>query len=248
MHLDEEQVQRLLDGELPPVESTRVRAHVAECVDCLARVNLGRREDEESRELLRALDHPLPPLPAHTVVVRARSRRWGWMYRAAAVLFVLGVGGVAWAAPGSPLRALLREVVAAMSAAPSQPAPTPAPADTPVFAGIAVAPGASLLIHFASAQGDGAFEVALTDGAEVVVRGPVGAATFTSGDDGIVIDNSGSDATFEIEIPRGAARVEIRVDGTRVLLKSGAAITAATAVRNGASYVVSLRKAPTPTR
>jgi hypothetical protein len=41
-----------------------------------------------------------------------------------------------------------------------------------------------------------------------------------------VIDNSGSPATFEVEIPRGAARVEIAVAGKRIFLKEGPRLTA----------------------
>ena len=68
------------------------------------------------------------------------------------------------------------------------------------MAGIAVAPGAKLVILFASTRAESAAHVSLTDSEDVVVRAPVGAAAFTSNDDRLVIENAGSSATFEIEI------------------------------------------------
>ena len=61
----------------------------------------------------------------------------------------------------------------------------------------------------------------MADGGEVVVRAPIGAATFSSSVDRLVIDNQGAPATYEVQIPRAAPRVEIRVNGVRIFLKDG---------------------------
>jgi hypothetical protein len=66
----------------------------------------------------------------------------------------------------------------------------------------------------------------LTDSAQVVVRAPGGAATFSSDADRLVIDNRGGTGTFEIQIPRTAPRVEILVDQIRRFLKEADRITA----------------------
>jgi hypothetical protein len=63
--------------------------------------------------------------------------------------------------------------------------------------------------------------ISLTDGAELVVRAAQGAATFRSDLDRLVIDNRGPASTFEIEIPRSAPLVEIRVNDDRIYLKEG---------------------------
>jgi hypothetical protein len=69
-------------------------------------------------------------------------------------------------------------------------------------------------------------QVSLTDGDEVQVRAPIGAAAFTTDVDRLVIDNHGSSATFEIQIPRTAPQVEIRVTGTPIFRKDRDRITA----------------------
>jgi len=100
-----------------------------------------------------------------------------------------------------------------------------AQAPDPGVAGIAVAPGRALVILFTSPQVEGQAQVSLTDGTEVVVRAPSGTATFTADVDRLVIDNPGSRATFEIQIPRAAPWVEIRVQGVPIFLKEGSRVT-----------------------
>jgi hypothetical protein len=78
---------------------------------------------------------------------------------------------------------------------------------------------------FSATQSRGVANVSLSDGPDVVVRVPGGAATFTSEASRLVIDNRGSSASFRIEIPRAAPRVEIVLGGTRLFLKEGARIT-----------------------
>jgi hypothetical protein len=188
-------------------------------------------------------------------VARARPRPYRWMRRAAAVLVALGLLRGAYAMPGSPLPKWVASVVERVTK-PERPAPTPdptpePPAEAPAppapaagMSGIAVAPGPSLLILFQKPAGEGEIQVSLVDGAEVEVRAPSGAATFTSGADRILIDHPTSAAVFEISIPRAAPRVEIQVDGRRLFLKEGAAVTTATPAGSGANYVLPLISSP----
>ena len=176
------------------------------------------RGDDEIAALLRHVDHPPPRIKAEEIIARAKARDLVWLRRAAVAVLALGVAGAAYAATGSTIRGWLRIVVERIEGPPS-PAPEVAPA------GIAVAPGERLLIVFTSVHAGGEARVSLTQGAEVVVRAPNGSATFTSEADRLVIDNSGPPASFDIEIPSAAPRVEIRVAGTRVLLKEGTRIT-----------------------
>jgi hypothetical protein len=154
-----------------------------------------------------------------------RGFRWGrW---AAGVIVALGLGGASYALPGSPIPSLVRAVVQWAGGLSDRPRPTsapatesaPAPVPAPSVAGIAVPVGRDLIIVFTSALGQA--RVSLTDGAEVVVRAPAGAATFTAHVDRLVIENAGAGTVFDIGIPRGAPRIEIRVEERCLFLKDG---------------------------
>lgn len=233
MHLDEERVQRLIDGELSRPAEASAREHLATCAECRARVDAAKREQAEVEALLRAVDDPPPGVDADAIAAtaeaRARARRAGRLRWAAGVVLALCVGGAAYAVPGSPLPALVQAVVVWIGGgeAPAPPAPAPIETAEPRVAGISVAPGDALAILFTSRQADGRVRVSLADGPEVVVRAPLGAATFSSDADRLVIDNAGPSATFEIEIPRAAPRVEIQVAGERIFLKDGERVTGA---------------------
>ena len=82
--------------------------------------------------------------------------------------------------------------------------------------------------------------MSLTDGDEVTVRAPIGAASFLSAADRLVITNSGSGATFQIQIPRTAPRVEIRVAGRRIFLKDGARVLTEGSAESGNRYLLPL--------
>ncbi len=246
MHLDEEQVQRFLHGELTPPVETAVGEHLAACPDCRGRLAEAEREENQVYALLRHVDHPPPRVDARAVIARARAPDLGWGRWAAGILLALGFAGAAYAAPGSPLPAWVEAVVEWMGGRPDRSPVAPAPPQTPLLdpgvAGIAVAPGRELVILFTSPQAEGSAHVSLTDGAEVVVRAPINAATFTSDVDRLVIDNQGSAATFEIQIPRGAPRVEIRVGGDRIFLKEGPRVATAKSADTRGPYL--LRLAP----
>ncbi len=223
MHLDEELVQRLLHGELAPAAETPVREHLAECPDCRARVVAAGRAERTVHTLLAHLDHPPPRVDAGTLAARARARSPGWLRWAAGILLVAGLAGAAYAAPGSPVRGWVQAALQRIGGGPVAVPEAPGPAEPLEVgpSGIAVAPGAGLLILFTSRQAEGEARVTLTDDAQVMVRALTGAVIFTSDVDRLVVENRGSSATFEIQIPRRAPRVEIRVDGIRMFLKDG---------------------------
>jgi anti-sigma factor RsiW len=219
VHLDDEQIQRLLHGELVPGTESAVRRHAAECAECRERVARAERDEAEVYALLREVDHAVPRIDAGSVAQRAGARRPSWLKWAAGIVLALGLAGAAYAVPGSPLAAFVRGLI-------DRPAQTPDSAAA--VGGIAVTPGAELVVEFMSRQTAGAAELSLSDGRDVVVRAVSGAARFTAGADRLEIDNRGSVATFEIQIPRTAPRVEILVGSTRVFLKLGDQISAAT--------------------
>ncbi len=236
MHLDEARLARLVDGELGGEESA-VRGHLAECADCRRRALEAREGAEAVGRRLAALDHPAPAVSAASIAARARVQRreWRWAWAAAAVLAV-GAAGAAWAAPGSPLPGLVRELVrrvggtAGRESAPEGPVAGP---DLAADAGIAVEPGASLMIEFLNGEGGGAARVSLVDLEEVVIRGPAGAATFTTDESRLVVEQVAAPAAFDVLIPRTARRVEIRARGTQLFLKDGDRVSAAVAPVDG---------------
>ena len=219
MHLDEDQVERLLHRELAGSAEASAREHLAACPDCRRRVVQAEREEEEVYALLRQLDHPPPQVNARAVAARTRTRDIGWARWAASIVLALGVAAAAYAAPGSPVRAWVQAVADRIGGRPRAGAPDRG------AAGIAVVPGQKLVIVFTSLQAEGHAVVALSDGAEVVVRAPSGAATFTTDADRLVVDNHGATANFQVQIPGAAPRVEIWVNGVRVFLKDGASVS-----------------------
>lgn len=199
-------------------------------------------DDARVRGLLERLDHPVPQVSVLEVMRRARAgRRTLLARRAAVILLALGLAGTAYALPGSPLRGW---VTAILGGGPEAPAATPSrhpaisPASEPTEAGIALAPGARLLIRFEEPVGEGWLRVSLTDGADVMARAPAGAATFTAGVDRLLVRTRGTPDTFSVEVPRGAPRVEIRVGSALLLLlRNGRATAGVPAAPDGTWFL-----------
>ena len=244
MHLDDERLQRLLDGELEPGAETAIRGHLATCEACRDQMTAVRREAAEVSRLLAFLDDPVPRLEPEDVV-RASGRGLGWGRRAAMVLLGLGLAGAAYAMPGSPVPGWLRSIAtgvrpASTRVAPSAPEPTQG--GDAGASGIAVSPGDRLAIILPSPRSGGSLYVSLSDSAEVVVRAVAGKASFSSGIDRLLVETPDSSAVFRILVPRAAARVEIRAGASRLFLKQGPRITAS--VEPGADGVYALRVPP----
>jgi hypothetical protein len=208
-----------------------------------------RIDDEQINALLRHLDHAAPRISAADVVARAarpafsRARRWTTKAKAASIIIALSVAGAAYAIPGSPVRAWVEAAVSRFTRREAPGVQAPARRDS-VTGGIAVAPGLSLAIRFASWQATGHVRVLLTDDAEVAVTAHNGAATFSSGSERLDVDNRGSAATFEIRIPRGAPLVSIEVAGTSLFSRRGAHTESRATPDSGGTYVLSLSPPP----
>lgn len=234
MHLEVEQIQRLLHGELDATGRDVARGHLASCAVCREQLAEAEREDALILRLLRQLDHGPPAVQVGSLIARARRGPPQWARWAAGVLLSIAVAGVAYAAPGSPLPAWVDRVVAWVTG------PARAPAE-PGSAGVVVEPGARFTIVFEAEQERGSVAVSLTDGASVVVRRLGGAAPFTSGVDHLTIANDGSTADYEIELPRGAPWVEVRLGERRVLLKDGPRVVTDAPVDAQGRYLLPLR-------
>ena len=242
MHLDDEQLQRLLHAQLPSRAARNARDHLAECTECRERFVTAQQDESRILGLLRQVDHPVPVLDPAAMVGRLHWNTPPWGRWAAGILLVLGMAGAAFALPGSPVPRWVESAVALVRgrAVPQSPA-NPDPATLP--AGIAAVPGSRFTIVFESPE-PGDARVTLSDGAKVIVRAPSGAAGFTSTASRVIVANTGTGARYEIEIPRRAPRVEIQVAGRRVFLKSGARVTAARSAGADGAYLIPLSARP----
>lgn len=227
MHLGDEQIQRLLHGELHDGVESEARYHLTTCAPCLRRFDEAGREEGEIYALLERVDHPVPRVqPRALMVSRSLALKGDWKRKAAIIVLALGGAGVAYAAPGSPLPALVRSIGKALtrrSASPAVSAPSAAKEPQPT-GGIEVAPGERFTIRFTSLQAHGVATIVLSDTPEIVARTVNGTATFMTDVDRLTISNDGSTADYQLQIPRGAAWIEVRVASRRVLLKRAAEI------------------------
>jgi hypothetical protein len=199
-----------------------------------------RREEAEIAALLRGLDSPAPAITAEQIANRASRRRPRIHRWAAGILLAVGIGGVAYAIPGSPLPRWAGAIASWIGRVQRHGLPPGGSGDAGSrVAGIAVAPGQRFSILFNAPRPGSVARVSLVEGAEVVIRASLGSATFTSGADQIVIDNKGAAATFEIQIPRAAPFVEIKVDGKQIFLKRGPRVVAPSEGMQG-SYALPL--------
>jgi|GEM_PF-2466678 len=231
MHLDEEQIQRVVHRELTLSERATADEHLTHCAECQSRTVAAAKCDVETSELLRYLDAPLPSVSADAIIARAHVRRFTWVQKFAATFFVVSIGGVAWAASGSPIRLFLNSFAERLRGSASAPVNSPGAAPSvvapvPELSGISYQPGQRVIINFTQFQPRGVALVSISGGTEVVVRAEAGAATFSSSGDTLTINNTTTLAHFEIEVPRSVARLDILVAGTRLYNRTGTRATA----------------------
>lgn len=244
MHLDEERVQRLMHGELDRAGERLARQHLASCEDCRVLVDDAREEERRIFGLLREVDHPLPQVDPHAILPAAPRARPGWERWAAGLLLVAAAGGAAYAAPGSPLPAVLDRLIGRDA---PQKAPdaleVPAGEVAPPGAGIAVTPGDGLTIRFLVDRDDAVATLSLSDGGEVMVRAVEGDASFTSDVDRLTVRSVGR-VRFEILIPRSAPSVDVLVGETPVIRKRAGEILSGARPDPEGRYTLQLAPSP----
>ena len=96
MHLDEENLQRLVDGELAGPAETLARKHIEECSACREHLEAAGKEQMAMLSLLETLDRPVPQFDSAAVLLRTprrESHRGRW---AAAILVAFVLSGAAF--------------------------------------------------------------------------------------------------------------------------------------------------------
>lgn len=224
MHLEDEQIQRMLHDELDASSQAALGRHLDSCDSCRRRLEEARREDEWVFGLLRRVGPEAPHVEAGTIARRAHGFEFGAHRRAAGLLLAVATAGTVYAFPGSPLPAWKDRFSHWLAGRPTPAVPSPSPDGVEVGSGIAVVPSEHLTIRFAATQATGSAFVSFTNGEDVVVRVVGGAASFATTADRLVVSNEGSRADYEVDLPRNAARVEIEVGARRFVFGRDLAI------------------------
>lgn len=237
MHLQDEQIQRLLHGELEPAVEARGRAHLVDCSECRWRVEEAEREERLVLKHLRRLDHAPPEVDVKVLAARAGRPRLDYRWVAGIVL-VLSAAGAAYAVPGSPVPALVDRMAEWIGASARSAPPVEAPREEPGSAGIAIAPGERFTLLILSGEDGVLATVALTDGSDIVARSLNGPASFTTGIDRLTIATGSAGTRLAIELPRVAPWIEIRSGGERLLLKDGDRILTSAPVDDEGRWII----------
>ena len=182
--------------------------------------------EEELRELLASIDHPVPPVDVHEVIMRARARS-GWR---SALLAAAAVLVVATAAAATVRNSFVAHLLDRMHARPtSQSARTPSAVATGVAAsrGIAFVPGMQVEVEFRAVQSSGELQVRWADASSVLLTqtGAEGDAHYALTPTGVIVDNARSAASYSLVLPRTVQRARVSIAGREVLAKSGDTIS-----------------------
>jgi hypothetical protein len=219
-HPDEGTIESLVHGELAPDDRAAVDAHLSACVDCRARRDEARESDRWVMERLAVLEGPAPYTSASRTRAMARHREShrGWR-RAAAIVALSAGSGALFAMPS--VRAWLRQIASPGvesarpaelgASAPSAAGQGPAIASS---SGVSVEPGPRFVIVLDVRPDEGRLRIRESDRADLlfVAHGPP--VRLESRTTGIRVYSAGARSDYDIEVPRSARDVEVRVGET----------------------------------
>ena len=228
MHLHDGELQGLLDGELSGSEKESLRAHVEGCEQCAPRMEAMKFAFRETGQLLTALDESPPPMSVDELIEIAQRRHIPARRAPRGIAWAASVAGlvvvtiVAAAIPGSPVRAIVQNLLEELGPASPQPTAPAEPWDAQ--AGVAITPDGAIEIIFDAAQSSGSIEVQLiqTDIARIEVRGD--SVGFAVGDRSIRVENQNATANYRITLPEDLQQTVIRIGTRTVFAKQGSRI------------------------
>lgn len=237
MHLDEETLERALHHELDSRSRNRVERHLAACPECAERLAEARRSERLLHGLLEEVDREPPPLDWDVVTRGARGGETRRSLLAAGLAFLLLTAGLLYAIPGSPVRGWIH---AALGDDPLPTTTAPRPRDTS-RSGIAVVPTDPFEVRFVAPQSAGTIRIVLVPSSrlELIVAGePV---ELESDADRLVVSNRGSNASYELSVPRTLGSIRIRVVSRTIFEKLGETVRAVGVREEDGAYLVTLR-------
>ena len=237
-HLDEGELQALLDGEMSAADARAAEAHLAGCVPCTQTA----AELRMAREVLvqgLSLTDVAPPVAAAQMSLRARrarAARWSGEGRRAlaraAALVALVAGAASAAVPGVRW---LREVAAPSGddPAPAPVVPTVAPVAPVAASGVSIFPegGAVQVVLHGPARGL-RVRTRLQPGgrAEVSATGLAADARFRTGPGRIEVSDAGPGEILVV-LPTEATAALVEIDGRTVFAKDGGRLRALAGAR-----------------
>jgi len=207
-----------------------------------------RVEEARDAEMLRMADVAPPAVDIGTLIARAARTRPSWRRRQIAA----GAGskllaGAAAAMPGSPVRAyvarLFRQAPPVLAPAPVAPDRAPT---APAREGIAFIPGATVDVAWRAPERTGTIRITIVRASSVRLTHQGGTATYTLTANGVVIENRGSTASFNLALPEAVVRARVTVGGRTVFTKSGADVQTQGVRDSTGTFLVPLSTQPFP--
>lgn len=205
--------------------------------------------DEMDRDIahaLAALDYPVRPASAESIIqeARSRARRRGWRLAAAAAV-MLSAAGVA-ALPGSPARRWLASAFRSITSQQSEKLPAQrdsvVTSATPEMRGVSAEPGASPEISFSDWQESGDIVLRLIPEPAMRIRSPEFPSSYSLRAGNITVRNPGSRASYDVDIAEGARDITVRIAGRTVFRRLNGTVLIGPAPRNERTYVFSLQQ------
>lgn len=222
-HLALRSIAAFADHEFDPdtEDESQPGRHLAECMDCQARVRNLRELSADTGRLLVLLDTPAPLVTARSVIARAKLR--GPSSRARIGAIVAAAAGIAVAAaalPPSPLHGAFINILSAVLPAHHQPtARTVAPMQATRAArrGVSLIPDARLDVVLPDEQSAGTLSVGFAGGPSAALSEINGNdVVYHVSKDRITVVNGHSAGSFTLILPRSLARASIRIGPTLV--------------------------------
>ncbi|MEP7324744.1 MAG: zf-HC2 domain-containing protein [Gemmatimonadota bacterium] len=235
MHPDDSAWRALLDGELAPVVAAELEQHLGNCPVCKVSTSAIAGDRTRVRGLLSLLGGSIPVPNVDDVLARAKrptSRRWALL----AAMILLGMVTVAGATIAT--RWFRTSAGAVQRSQPTTPVGKRFPqADSPVSTGISLEAGDTAEIVFLSSQAAGTLTIMEGDGSNVEVVA-TGFVPYTVRNGRVTITNEGTNADYQITIPRRLLRAEVRVADRVLFAKRGPLISAAVKPESAGIYLL----------
>ncbi len=103
-HLEDGTIHELIDGEIPSTSLAPIRAHLASCPECRARIDIAQGQVDETDILIEALDDRTVSARAPNVVPIAAPRSHAWVRNAAWAASLVIAVGAGYYGRGNPVR------------------------------------------------------------------------------------------------------------------------------------------------